>query len=141
MGGEEGEGAAPLGDGFGDGVELALVAVEGEFIKDDVAGFADDGVGVGGEAVDAEAVGEFEGLDPDGAVGKENALFGKGGDVVKGTGPAPAVAEELAGLNFIAAGDPDIQPGIAVGDEADGLVGGGITQSDLASFFDEDEAG
>ncbi len=46
MGGDDGECAAPLGEGFGDAVEHALVLVKGEFVELDVAAFAGECVGV-----------------------------------------------------------------------------------------------
>src|SRR6516164_8934372 len=55
MGGHDGDGAAPGGYREGDFEQGALVRVKCELIDFDVAAFAGQGVGVGGEAVDAAA--------------------------------------------------------------------------------------
>src|SRR4051812_30572868 len=60
MGGDDFKLAAPGGDRFGHAVEESLVWVEGEFIEDDMAAFAGEGVGIGGERVDAPAIVVFE---------------------------------------------------------------------------------
>src|SRR5262249_16872689 len=60
LGGDDGELAAPGGAGFGDAIEGALIFVQGELVQGDVAAFAGEGVWVGGEGIDAAAVGELE---------------------------------------------------------------------------------
>ncbi len=60
LGGDDGELAAPVDARAGDGVKLALVFVNGEFVELDVTGFADEGVWVRGEAIDGSAAGESE---------------------------------------------------------------------------------
>jgi len=59
MSGDDGESAAPLGNGFGDAVEKALILVKGEFVDFHMATFSRESVWVGGEAVDATAIREL----------------------------------------------------------------------------------
>ena len=59
--GDDGELAAPGGDGFGDAIQEALVLVEGKFVEGDMAAFAGEGVGIGGKGVNPAAIGEMEG--------------------------------------------------------------------------------
>ena len=74
MGGDEGEGAAPGGDRFGDAIEQGLVFVEGKFIEFDVTAFAGEGVWVGGDGIDAAARGEFEDVSREGVIAGVNDL-------------------------------------------------------------------
>src|SRR5437870_12246943 len=98
MGGDEGEGAAPGGDRFGDAIEQGLVFVEGKFIEFDVTAFAGEGVWVGGDGIDAAARGEFEDVSREGVIAGVNDLTEVLGGEVEDASPGLAVLEGEAGL-------------------------------------------
>ena len=140
VGGEDFELAAPGDAGIGDGVEVARVGVEGEFVEDAGAALAGLGVGVGGEGVDVRAVGKGEGVGGGAEIrGEDGGAAGAGG-LVEDAGELAAVFEEEAGLDFIARGDPGVEAGAGFGLAADEGIGGGPGHADLAGFFEEFEA-
>ena len=139
--GDDGERAAPLGDGFGDEEKLALVGVEGELVDFDMAAFAGEGVGVGGEAMDAAAVGELKDMGGEALNSVEDDEAEVGGGAVEDFGPSEAVFEVEAGLEFVAGGEPDIEAGAGEGGFHDGVEGVGFGGADLARFFPDFERG
>jgi hypothetical protein len=141
VGGDDGELAAPGGDGFSDAVEEALVGVESELVEGDVAAFAGEGVGVGGEGVDAAAVGEFEGEGGGAGIGIEHELAELGGAALEELGPAEAVLELEAGLLLVAGGDVGVEACGGGADEEDEAEGVGVGEADLAGFDGDFERG
>ena len=126
VGGDDGESAAPLGDGFRDAVEEALILMEGELIHFDMAAFAGEGVGIGGDAVNAAAIGEFE--DTCGEVVfviQDDDAKIDGGDM-KNPCPIDTILEVKAGQAVVAGGDPDVKAGFGGTDLEDGVEGIGF---------------
>ena len=89
--GNDGELATPHGDRFGHPVKKALIGMESEFVKGDVATLAGQSVGVGREAVDAAAIGELKSVGGGIGVLVEKDLAQIGGAQVKDFGPVDAV--------------------------------------------------
>ncbi len=133
-GGDDGELAAPVGDGFGEGVEEALVRVEGKFVEGDVAAFTGEGVGVGGEGVDAAAIGEFEDVGGGTGIGFEEDFAEVGGADVEEIGPVAAIIELKAGLAKVAGGDKGVEAGVFGADEADEAEAVGVGETGLAGL-------
>jgi len=102
MGGDDRDGTAPLGDGFGDAEEEALIFVEGEFVELDVTAFASEGIGAGGDAVDAAAVGEVEHLGGDVVFCVEDDCTEIDGVQVEEGSPVFAIFEVEPGCDFVA---------------------------------------
>jgi hypothetical protein len=141
VGGDDGEVAAPGGDGLGHAVEEALIFVQGEFVEFNVAAFAGEGIGVGREAVDAAAVGEFEDVGGEVVAAIEDHFAEVEGGQVDDAGPVFAILEIESGLGFVAGRDPDIEPCVGVAGAADGIIGIGVGDADLAGFLDDFEWG
>jgi hypothetical protein len=139
MGGKDGEGAAPLGNGFGDVIEEALIFVEGELVNFNVTAFAGESVWIGREAINAAAVGELE----DGSIrvvgGIEDQEAEVGCAEVEELGPFFAVFEVETSLEFVSRSDPDIVARIGTAGEEDGMEGVGFCRADLAGFFHDFE--
>jgi hypothetical protein len=133
--------AAPGGDGFGDAIEETLVGVEGEFIEGDMTAFAGEGVGVGGEGIDAAAIGELE--DVGGGVGVfvEDDLTQGGGAKVEDFGPASAVFELEFGLELVARRDVGVQACLPGADQENKAEGVGEGKTYLAGFEGDFERG
>jgi len=137
MGGDDGKLAAPGGDGFGDGEQEALIAMESELVEFDMAAFAGEGVGIGGNAV-YRATGkeaEAESGDRGARVEEDLALVEARG--LESVGPELAVLEVEAGLEEVAGGDEDIVGRTGSGHLEDGVQSIGIGGSDLAGFLDD----
>ena len=119
----------------------SLVRVECELIDFDVAAFAGESVWVGGEAVDAAAIGELE--DVGGAVFLfvEKELAFVGGKEVEEFGPVAAVLEVEEGLGFVARGDPDVEAGLGCARFEHGVESIGFGGTDLAGFFPDAQDG
>jgi hypothetical protein len=113
--------------------------MEGEFVDFDVAAFAGQGVGVGGEGVDATAIGELE------DVGGEMVLFVQDdetqvlGREVEDSCPFAAVFEIEAGLEIVTGAYPDIEFGFLESDFHDGVEGVCFRSTDLPGFFPDSE--
>lgn len=132
---------APGGDGFGDAIEETLVGMEGEFIEGDMTAFAGEGVGAGGEGIDAATVGELE--DAGGGFGilvKEHFADVAEADVQQG-GPVAAIFEGEAGLIEVAGADVGVQPSIFGADQLDEAIGVAPGEAGLAGFDDDFERG
>jgi hypothetical protein len=130
-----------LSDGLRDPVEQTLVGMEGELVEFDVTALASEGVGIGGDAVDAATIGKFE--DAGGnilVVIEDNDAEINGGEVEE-VGPVFAVLKVEFGLGFVAGGNPDIEERALPGDEENGVVGVGVGDADLAGFLDDFERG
>ena len=140
-GGDDGELAAPGGDGFGDAVELALVGVEGEFIQGDVAAFAGEGIGVGGEGIDAAGIGELEGKGGAAGIAVEEDFAEVGGAGVEEVGPVEAVFAGEVGSALVAGDDVGIEAGVGGADEEDEAEAVGVGEAGLAGFDAEFERG
>ena len=126
MGGDDGDLAAPGGDGFGDLIEHALILMESEFVELDVAAFAGKGVWVGGEAIDAATGGELEDVGGEMVFAIKDELAEVVGGLLEESGPGDAIAEIEAGLFFVARGDPDVESSIAASGFEDGVIGVGV---------------
>ena len=79
--------------------------VEGEFIEGDMAAFASEGVGIGGETIDAAAVDEFKGEGGNGGVSIEDNVAQVFGNAMAEVGPVEAILELEAGLLEITGDD------------------------------------
>src|SRR5580693_719558 len=102
MGGDEGELTAPGGDGLGNTIEEALIFVQRKFIKGDVAALAGEGIGIGGEGIDATAIGELQDVGGGFGAGVENDFAEAGSAEVERFGPLDAIFELEAGLEVVA---------------------------------------
>jgi len=102
MGGDDGELAAPHGDGLGDTVEQALIGVEGEFVEGDVAALAGEGVGIGGKGIDTPTIGELEDVGGDIGVAVEEDIAEISETDVHEIGPMATVFDLETGLVLIA---------------------------------------
>jgi len=125
MGGDDGELAAPGGDGFGDSVEQALIGVQGELVEGDVTAFASEGVWVGGKAIDAAAVRELQGESGMAIAGfaVEEDFAEVGGALVQDFGPVDAIFEGEFGLGEISGDDIGVEAGVDGADEQDQAEG------------------
>ena len=103
---------APLNHRLSDRVERALIFVERKLVELHVAGFADDGIGIGRECVDAEAAGKSEDLDLGGfaGAGGEDLLAEIARRAMENAGPALAITDILLGLRLVARHYPNIPP-------------------------------
>lgn len=103
VGGDDGDLAAPGDAGVGDGEEFLGVLVEGEFVEDTGASFSCLCVGAGGEGVDTATVSKFEvGVVRFEWIGEDWAVEVGFGEGVEFAGEIVTIAEEEAGLEFIA---------------------------------------
>src|SRR5688572_9158037 len=141
MGGDDGELAAPGGARLGDAIEFALLAMDGELVELDVAGFADESVGVGGQGKDAAAGFEAESERAQVLAFVEDLPFGFVGGQLKCLSPALALAQIFAGGGKIAGGDPDVEAGVQGAGFANGVEGIGGGQTNLATLFDNPKRG
>jgi hypothetical protein len=141
VGGDDGELAAPGGDGFGNAVKEALVLVEREFVEGDMAAFAGQGVGIRGKGIDTAAIGELE--DVSGGIGvriEEKSAEILGGDVHEFS-PVKAIFELEFGLELIAGRNEGIETRVVEADETDEAIGVAIGKTNLAGFDGEFEGG
>jgi len=131
MGGNDRERAAPRSGGLGIAIEQALIFVESEFIKLDVAGPGSDGVNVGREGIDAFAGGEAKDACLEVLFGIDDAFSQVlGGDMEDGSPLLADLEIEFGGI-FILGRDPYVQRD-ARRDFADRVIGVGEGNSDLA---------
>ncbi len=128
-GGKDFDVAAPVGAGHGDGEEFFLLFVEGEFVEDAVAAFAGLSVGIGGEGVDAVAVGEVDAVLGDGfdeAIAEAAEL--------EEVGAPNDVFDEKASLGLVGAAHPGVDVARAV-TEVEGVAEHGeFGPAELAAF-------
>jgi hypothetical protein len=139
--GNDGELAAPGGDGFGDAIEEALIFVESEFVESDVAAFAREGVGIRGERIDTMAISELE--DVGGGIRfvvEEHFAFIAEADVHE-AGPVAAVVQLETCLVEVAGGDVGVEPGVLGADEEVEAVAVAPGEAGLAGFDDDFEGG
>ncbi len=128
-------------DRLGDLEQGALIGVKRKLVHFDVAAFAGEGVGVGGEAVDAAAIGELEDVGAGVFLSIEEELAFVGGEEIEEFGPVAAVFEIEEGLGLVARGDPDVEAGFGGAGFEDGIKGVGFGGTDLAGFFPDAQDG
>lgn len=121
--------AFPVGARKGNGEEFFLLFVEGEFVDDAIAAFAGLGVGIGGEGVDARAVGEVEavlggGLD-------EAMVAAEPGEEVD---VVACVFEKEFGIGLVATGGPGVEAMVEVADVVDVAEHGDPRPAELTGF-------
>ena len=141
VGGDDGELAAPHGDGFGDAVQEALVRVKGEFVEGDVAALAGESVGVGGKGIDAAAVGELEDVGGRVGVAVEDDFAERFGAEMKDFSPIDAIFKLEAGLEEVFGGDIGVEASVPSADQQDEPEGIGEGEADLAGFDGDFERG
>ena len=129
-----------MGAGLGVAVKFALVFADGEFIELDVAGLADERVGMGTEAGDRPATGKLKDMSSDVFFLVDDDLAEVLGHDVEEARPAFAVLNVEARGAFVARGDPDVVTAFFVGSFPDGIEGVGESDADLAGFLDDLEA-
>jgi len=113
--------------------------MESEFVEFDVAAFAGECVGIGREAIDAAAIGEFEDASGEVVAAIENDNAQIDGGKIEDFGPGAAVVAIEEGLTLIARADPDIELGIGRADDEDEVKGIGDGGTDLARFLPDFE--
>ena len=135
MSGNDGEGAAPLGDGLGDPIEQALVLVEGEFVHFDMAPLSGQGVWVGGQTINPPAIGELKHVGGEIIFGVQQDHSEVRGTQVEDFCPIEAVFQIQAGRDVVARGDPNIETGVCRADFEDGVEGIGFGGAYLSGFL------
>ena len=107
--GNDGELTAPHGYRFGSAIEEALIRVERELVKRDVATFASEGVRIGGKGINAAAVGEFDDVGGGFGFAVEEDFAAVGESDFHKLCPVTAIIELNAGLGLVARGDEGVE--------------------------------
>jgi hypothetical protein len=141
MGGDDGKLTAPHGDRFGDPIEKSLIGVKSKFVKGNMTALTREGVGVGGEGINAATIGELQ--DVGGAVG--SAVKEEFAQIAEAdfhhVRPIATIVELEPGLMEIAGGDVGVEAGAAGADDADQAVTVAPGKAGLAGFDEDFERG